>query len=231
MSKSYSGYISAGGKGTRLLPVTSKIPKPLVKINNKTLIELWVQQFLENNINEIFVSVEHMKEQVIDHLEELKKMYSIDINYIIEQQPMGTGGSIHKVFAENQDCENLIIVMADVVCQGVVSDIIKKYDSITSDLMLINRTVEIQVPFGVIDEYNRDDLIFEKPINKYLINTGLYVFNKNIKEYFVPGEPIGLPDIVNKVHHEQVVENLNIDHLNWFDVGNPDDLHKVRNLF
>tara|TARA_B100000963_G_scaffold164024_1_gene142484 strand:+ start:1093 stop:1788 length:696 start_codon:yes stop_codon:yes gene_type:complete len=231
MSKSYSGYISAGGKGTRLLPVTSKIPKPLVMIHNKTLIELWVEQFSENQITDLYVSVEHMKEQIIEHLEELKQKYRINITYIIEDEPMGTGGSIYKVLEDYQDCENLIIVMADVVCKGVVSDMKKKFDMINSDLMLVNRTVEIQVPFGVISESNRDEFILEKPIERYLINSGLYVINRKIKKYFVPNKPIGLPDIVNKVHDEQDVETMNIDHLAWFDVGNPDDLHKVRNLF
>ena len=88
MSKSYSGYISAGGKGTRLLPVTSKIPKPLVMIHNKTLIELWVEQFSENQITDLYVSVEHMKEQIIEHLEELKQKYRVNITYIIEDEPM-----------------------------------------------------------------------------------------------------------------------------------------------
>ncbi len=231
MSKSYSGYISAGGKGTRLLPVTSKIPKPLVMIHNKTLIELWVEQFSENQITDLYVSVEHMKEQIIEHLEDLKQKYRINITYIIEDEPMGTGGSIYKVLEDHQDCENLIIVMADVVCKGVVSDMKKKFDMINSDLMLVNRTVEIQVPFGVINESNRDEFILEKPIERYLINSGLYVINRKIKKYFVPNKPIGLPDIVNKVHNEQDVETMNIDHLAWFDVGNPDDLHKVRNLF
>lgn len=231
MSKSYSGYISAGGKGTRLLPVTSKIPKPLVKINDKTLIELWLEQFSKNDINKVYVSVEHMKEQIISHLEEIKPRYSVNISYIIEDQPMGTGGSIYRVFDENEDCENLIIVMADVVCQGVVSDMKKKFDTINSGLLLVNRTVEIQVPFGVVNQSSEEDFILEKPIERYLINSGLYVLNKEIKKYFTPGEPIGIPDIVNKVHTEQEVKTMNIDHLSWFDVGNPEDLHKVRNLF
>ena len=83
----------------------------------------------------------------------------------------------------------------------------------------------------MISESNRDEFILEKPIERYLINSGLYVINRKIKKYFVPNKPIGLPDIVNKVHNEQDVETMNIDHLAWFDVGNPDDLHKVRNLF
>ncbi len=231
MSKSYSGYISAGGKGTRLLPVTSKIPKPLVMIRNKTLIELWIEQFSENKITNLYVSVEHMKEQIIEHLEELNKKYNLNITYIVENQPMGTGGSIYKVLEDNQDCENLIIVMADVVCKGVVSDMIKKFDTTNSELMLVNRTVEIQVPFGVINEDSKDEFIVEKPTKKYLINSGLYVINRKIKKYFIPNEPIGLPDIVNKANIEKKIETMNIDHLAWFDVGNPEDLHKVRNLF
>ena len=67
------------------------------------------------DINKVYVSVEHMKEQIISHLEEIKSRYSVNISYIIEDQPMGTGGSIYRVFDENEDCENLIIVMADVV--------------------------------------------------------------------------------------------------------------------
>lgn len=231
MHNEFSGYISAGGKGSRLLPITETIPKPLVKINKMSLIELWMKQFHENHVEDLFISVHHMKEKVINHVNNLNEKYNFNIKFLEETAPLGTAGSVFTVFNKFKNVENLIIVMADVVCNDVIESMVSKYKKSSDSLLFTSRSVEIQVPFGIVDLQNDKNIIIEKPINKYNINSGMYILNKSLKKYVPKDTVLDMPDFINSIFRTENISNLNIDNLKWFDVGNPEDLHKVRNLF
>ncbi len=85
--------IIAGGKGTRLRPITYRIPKPLVKVNRKAIIEHLIDELSRNGINDIFISVGHRADQIIKYLER-HKPHGVRLSYVREAEPRGTGGGI-----------------------------------------------------------------------------------------------------------------------------------------
>ena len=109
-NKINSALIMAGGKGERLYPLTKKIPKPLMKIKGKSLLEILITKLYSSGINQIKISVHHMHKKIKNHMK-TKNFKLINSDYIIEKTPLGTGGSI-KLFNSKEN--NFFVINCDI---------------------------------------------------------------------------------------------------------------------
>ena len=110
-SKKVAGFIAAGGKGTRLRPITKEIPKPLVDLNGETLLERIIKQFKEAGIEDIYVSVNYMADKIQKTIGDGKK-WGVKMIYIKEESPLGTAGSISLI--QNFRHDELLVTNGDI---------------------------------------------------------------------------------------------------------------------
>ncbi|MCE4601457.1 MAG: nucleotidyltransferase family protein [Desulfurococcales archaeon] len=176
--------ILAGGYGKRLRPLTLEIPKPLVKVGDKAVIEYQIEWLKYYGIDEIVVLAGYLKEKIIEHLGSGLK-YGVSITYVVEDEPLGTGGALKNASSIIKRGETVVIVNGDVITN---LDPIKLVEDVKSrEVIATIAAVPLRSPYGILSINEDKRLIVdfkEKPVlHEYWINGGVYAFKSDIVEY------------------------------------------------
>ncbi len=169
--------IMAGGRGTRLAPFTSVLPKPLIPVGDRTVIEIIIDQFLPYGLNQFHLSVNYKSRILKSFFEELAPSYSVV--YLEEREPRGTAGALRALYSPGP--EPLIVTNCDVVIQADFADLVSFHTDNNYDLTLVASLKDYRIPYGVCELENGGSLarITEKPQYSFLVNTGMYVVRRD----------------------------------------------------
>lgn len=191
--------IMAGGKGTRLLPLTRVIPKPLVPFKDETIIENIMGQFLKYGFDEFVFSVNYKKDMIKNYF----KAFKYNIDYIEEAEFLGTAGSI-AFMKEYIDNKPFIVSNCDILLDVDYSEALEKHIHDKIDITIFAATEEIDISYGVINsDANSNFLgIEEKPSKKYLVNTGIYILNPELTNLIDKNEKIDMPELINRAREK-----------------------------
>ncbi len=200
--------ILAGGFGKRLRPLTNEIPKPMIKINEKPIIGWQIEWLKDNGINDIVVAAGYKREHIIEYLKDGKE-FSINIEYVIEEQALDTGGGLKNARSVLMDEKSFIVINGDILTNLKIDDLL----SIKSIGVLA--VVPLPSPFGIveIDEEQNVQGFVEKPkIRDYWINAGVYHLTNEIFDY--------LPDVgsIEKVTFPKLAEERRLKAVKYADV-------------
>ncbi len=210
--------IMAGGMGNRLKPFTQVLPKPLVPLNEKTVIENVIEKFTDLGIDKFFISINFKGKILKAFFEELNPSYSI--KFIEEKKPLGTGGSLQKLKGVIKS--TFMVTNCDVVIDIDHNDLIDFHKKNKCDLTLVASAKEIVIPYGAceINDEGYLEKILEKPKLDYLINTGLYVIQPSILNYIPKNSFFHITDLIEKIRKDgKKVGVFPIDDDSWIDVG------------
>ena len=218
--------IMAGGKGTRLFPLTRNIPKALVKINNKSLLESMINKLKKDGFNNIAISVHHLSQKIKDHIK-VKKIKNVKVSYINEKKPLGTAGAISKIKFKD---EHFLLLNCDVKLNIDFSKIIDFHISNKSDITIISKRLIEKSPFGLInlDQKFRVRNIYEKPTLTKYISAGAYIFKSKIKKILKKNQRIDMDQLIKiaiKKNYRVVSYPL---YENWNDLGTMNSLIKYK---
>jgi len=221
--------IMAGGKGKRLLPLTYSVPKPLIKIQNKPMLQHLIENISIENFQNIFISINHFGAQIKKFLKKVK-FKNLKINFIEEKIPLGTAGSIY--FVKDKIKSNLIVINADIMTdlklEKILNFHVESKSAITIGCLVYNH----EVPFGVMGlKNNKFSHIDEKPIIKKLVNCGIYVINKKTINLIKKNENLSMVELIKKLKKLRKKISLFPMYENWIDVGNKENLHQARKHF
>ena len=214
--------IMAGGKGKRLLPITKKIPKPLVKIGQKTILEKIIENFKNEGFNNFTIIVNHFGDLIIDQFTNLKDS-NIKISFIKEKKALGTIGGLSLI--KKKITNNFILVNADVLTNLNISKMIQyhKDNKSLATVGCINQKQQLQ--YGIINYRNNKFInMVEKPIIKQFVNAGIYIFNKKIIKYLKKNKKIDAPEFLNSLSGKVKIFPIYED---WIDVGTHNNLIKA----
>jgi dTDP-glucose pyrophosphorylase/CBS domain-containing protein len=169
--------IMAGGKGTRLAPFTNVLPKPLIPMGDRTVIEIIIDQFLPYGLNCFHLSVNYKSKILKSFFEELSPQYSVA--YIEEREPRGTAGALRVLYEDTPD--NLIVTNCDIIIQADLADLVSFHTENNHDLTLVASLKDYKIPYGVCELGKGGSLaqIKEKPQYSFLVNTGMYVVRRD----------------------------------------------------
>ena len=153
--------IMAGGEGKRLRPLTENCPKPMLRIKNKPILEILLEQFQGNGFKNFYISVNYLKENIIDYFKDGSHL-GLNINYIEEEKPLGTIGSLSLIKPKpNQD---LIVVNGDVLTKIDYSNLLDFHKKNNAIATVCLREFQTTIPYGVVDIKNTEIKKFlEKP--------------------------------------------------------------------
>lgn len=214
--------IFAGGLGKRLRPITNKIPKPLVKVKNKPLIEHVIGSFRKQNLNNFIISIKYKKDLIKKYFS--KKNYKI--KFIEEKKYLGTAGCLSLL--DNNVQFPLIGINTDVLIKLNYQKILKYHKLNKADLTICGIQKTFGLPFGEIStNKNIITKIIEKPQKPYVINAGIYIFEKQIIELVKKNEPLQMNDLIMMaIKKKYKVVNYPI-YENWIDAGTKKDIKKI----
>jgi dTDP-glucose pyrophosphorylase len=169
--------IMAGGQGTRLAPFTSVLPKPLIPVGDRTIIEIIIDQFLPYGLDRFHLSVNYKSKILKSFFEELAPNYSV--TYLEEKEPRGTAGILRTLYSPTP--EPLIVTNCDIVIQADYAELVSFHADENYDLTLVASLKDYHIPYGVCELEKGGSLaqITEKPQYSFLVNTGMYVVRRD----------------------------------------------------
>ncbi len=210
--------IMAGGKGTRLDPFTRILPKPLIPIGDKPIIEIIIDKFYEHGVTEFYISVNHKAKMIKAYFEDLSGDYTVD--YIDEDKPLGTAGSLK--FLEDKFKRSFFVSNCDILINSNYSEILDYHYENKNDITLVASVKNYRIPYGICEIENGGTLcrIQEKPEYDFLVNTGLYVLKSEILHLIPENKFFDITDLIKRVrNHEGKIGVFPVSDKSWIDVG------------
>lgn len=191
--------ILAGGFGTRLRPYTFSIPKPLLPVGDKPVLELIIEQLRDSGIKDIILATGY-KSEIIQSFCGNGSRFNVNINYVSESRPLGTAGPISIVRRMVIKDRDFILMNGDIVTKLNFRDMVNFHRTDRNELTVGYKIFKYQSPFGVL-EINNNLLagIIEKPVSKYAISAGIYVLNRRIIDLVPKNVFYTMPELIKKI--------------------------------
>ena len=189
--------IMAGGKGTRLKPITNVIPKPLVPIGDKTILEVIMDQFESIGCHKFYMSVNYKADMMEYYLSQLDHKY--DIEFFMEDKPLGTIGSVSLL--KGKITTPFFVSNCDSINDQDYRDVYDYHVQNNNDLTIVTMVKSFRIPYGVI-ETGEDGIMTalrEKPELNYQVNTGAYILNPECIEEIPEGEFFHITHLMEKI--------------------------------
>ena len=179
--KSYlpiDAILMAGGQGNRLKPLTDKVPKPLLKVGNKPIIEHNIDRLIKFGVDDFWISVRYKGEQIIDYFNDGKKK-GVSIDYIKEENPLGTIGAVKS--AKELKHDYILVCNSDILTNLDYEDFFLDFLQKEADISVLSIPYTVDIPYAVLETSNGLIHSFkEKPTYTYYSNGGVYIMKKNV---------------------------------------------------
>ena len=221
--------IMAGGRGQRLSPLTDTIPKPLLKVGKKSIIEHNIDRLALYGIDDIWLTVKYLGNQIVDYFGDGKDK-NLSIHYVWEDEPLGTIGSASKI--DNFKHEHILVSNSDILTnldyEAFYLDFLEK----DADFAVVSIPYDVNIPYAVLEASNGLVLNFkEKPTYTYYSNGGIYLMKRDMLEYIPKGQYFNATDLMEKLIQEnkKVVSYQLVGY--WLDIGKHEDFVKAQKDF
>ena len=219
--------IMAGGRGQRLKPLTDITPKPLLKVGDKSIMEHNVDRLVLYGIDDFWFSINYLGDQIVDYFGDGKDK-NCSIQYIWEDEPLGTIGSVSKI--DDFKHEHVLVSNSDILTnldyEAFYLDFIEK----DADFSVATIPYNVSIPYAVLDTYKGNILnLKEKPTYTYYSNGGIYLMKRSVLEYIPKGEHFNATDLMEKLIQEKkkLVSYPLVGY--WLDIGKHEDFQKAQN--
>lgn len=189
--------IMAGGKGTRLKPITNVIPKPLIPVGDKTILEVIMDQFEGIGCKKFYMSVNYKADMMEYYLSQLDHQY--DIEFFMEDKPLGTIGSVSLL--KGKIDTPFFVSNCDSINDQDYRDVYDYHLQNKNDLTIVTMVKNFRIPYGVIEtgENGLMTELREKPELNYQVNTGAYILNPGCIDEIPEGEFFHITDLMEKI--------------------------------
>lgn len=222
--------IMAGGKGTRLEPVTTIIPKPLIPVGSKTIVEHIMDRFVNNGVNEFFFTLNYLGEMIKAYLNSVD--HKNRLHYIFEPDFQGTAGSLKLL--KDKLPKTFIVSNCDILVNADYSDVIKFHNNNQSCLTMLSAFLSHRIPYGVI-EFKEDGIVTriqEKPEKTVIINTGVYVVNLECLNLIPEDGKFHMTHLIDALMAEgKKVCTYPVNENDYIDIGQWDEYRKAVKQF
>jgi len=170
--------IMAGGRGIRLNPFTQILPKPLLPIGDKTVLEIIIEHFLSYQVEEFYLTVNYKSIVIKSYFEELNPSYKL--HYVDEKKPLGTAGSLK--YLESKFDVPILVTNCDILVDVIYPDLVRHHNEKGYDITMVASLRHYNIPYGICEIIDGGELkeIKEKPEYSFLVNAGMYVVNPSI---------------------------------------------------
>ena len=210
----------AGGRGTRLAPLTNVWPKPLIPINQKTIVEDIMDRFVEVGCNEFYLSVNYKAEVIQQYFDNLNSPF-YKITYIREEKPLGTAGSLYLL--KDKIHSTFFVSNCDILIEEDFTSIYEYHKTHQNEITIVAAIKSFPIPYGTIETGEGGQLksIQEKPELSFKINTGMYILEPNLIQEIPKNDFFHITTLIEKLHREgRKVGVFPVSEGSWKDIGN-----------
>lgn len=220
--------LMAGGKGERLRPLTLTIPKPLLKIGDKAIIDRNIDALIDYGVRNVSVTVNYLKEQLIDHYAE-PRANGVKVNCVEEDQFFGTIGSLRLI--KEFDNDTILVMNSDLLTDIDYEDFFLHFQE--NDAMMSAAAIPytISIPYGIFQLDGHDIKgVSEKPVYNLYANAGIYLLKREALKYIPDNQVFNATDLIDvlALQGEKVIR-YPLSGL-WIDIGNPQEFAKAQDL-
>lgn len=222
--------IMAGGFGTRLRPYTEIIPKPLIPIGSKTILEHIFDKFEEYGCSKKYVIVNYKKKLIEAYFKEGSDYR--DLHFIEEPAFLGTAGGIK--CAKDVCKSDFFMTNCDIIADTDYYCVWKEHRQNGNIITMVLANKEYCVPYGTVEVSEDGNVLClrEKPRVEYKVNTGIYLCNSRLLDYIDDSEKIDMPDLIQRcINAGEKIGQITIDGNDWYDMGQPDQLEMMKERF
>jgi dTDP-glucose pyrophosphorylase/CBS domain-containing protein len=188
-----SAVIMAGGLGTRLMPLTTDTPKPMLPVGDRPLMEHTIERLRKAGIRHVNITTHHLSEKISQYFQD-GSQFGVEVTYVNEENPMGTAGGLSFI---SQRTEPILVVNGDILTTVRFRELLAFHRENRADLTVGVRTHELDVPYGVVEcDGAQVKNLQEKPTIRLLVNAGVYVLQPFVS-YFIPtGRRCDMTDLI-----------------------------------
>ncbi len=218
--------IMAGGKGQRLAPLTNTVPKPLLRVGNKPIIEHNLDRLSLFGIDDFWISVNYLGEQLEQFFNDGSSK-NVNIKYVWEDQPLGTIGGVSKI--DNFQHDYILITNSDILTNLDYEHFFLEFLKQDADLAVVTIPYTVNVPYAVLETDNGHVVNFkEKPTYVYYSNGGIYLLKRSVLELLPFNAHCNATDLMETLIQKgkKVFSYPLIGY--WLDIGNPEDFRKAQ---
>jgi dTDP-glucose pyrophosphorylase len=211
--------IMAGGLGTRLKPLTNVIPKALIPIGDKTIIEHIFERFANHGCNDFFISVNYKADLIEYYLKEQNLTYKL--NYFKEEFPMGTAGSLSLLKGKLN--QTFFVTNCDILIEQDYSEMLDYHHTNHNELTIVAALKHYPIPYGIIETGSNGKLqsLIEKPELTFKINSGMYLLEPHLLNEIPDGELYHITFLINQIKSRNgKVGVFPVSEKSWKDIGN-----------
>ena len=215
----------AGGRGERLRPLTNDVPKPLLHLGGRPILETIIRQLRDHGIENFYISLNHMGEQIRAHFGGGDR-FGVAIEYLEESRPLGTAGPLSLIPTPPE--APVLVMNGDILTSIDFSSLLSFHDQKSADITIASREIDVEVPYGVIQFTNEEvSAIIEKPTKKYVVSAGIYVVEPRLLAGMTPDTRMDMPELIqNCIDQKMNVAGFPIYEY-WIDIGQIEEFKRA----
>ena len=220
-----AAVIMAGGYGTRLRPLSERVPKPMLPVGDRPILEHTIERLRDAGIRHVHVTTHYLPDEIRRHFGD-GKAFGVEMSYVSEDRPLGTAGGLSLMKDFDQP---LLVVNGDIVTHVNFRDMLAFHRRHGADMTVGVRRYQVDVPYGVLQcEGALVHTIQEKPQVTLFINAGLYLLEPSVRSYIPEGERFDMTELMARLLADRrTVASFPILEY-WLDVGRPDDYARAQ---
>ena len=210
--------LMAGGKGARMRPFTSVLPKPLIPIKGKPVMVRILNQFMKYGADKIFAMINYKSEIIKAFFKEID--YKFNISFIEERKPLGTAGSLY--FLKGKKYKNYLITNCDTIINFDPKKFITDHVTSKSDITILTSNIDVTIPYGVCltDDKNNFLGLNEKLKKDYLVNIGVYLINRRVLNLIKKEKYLDFDELIKQAKKNRFkINTFKINQRSWKDIG------------
>jgi dTDP-glucose pyrophosphorylase/CBS domain-containing protein len=222
---SLQAVIMAGGKGTRLRPLTEDMPKPMLPVGNRPIMEHIIEQMRDAGIQNVNVTTHYQPEKITDYFGD-GQQFGVKLNYVAEDRPLGTAGALGLM---EPTTEPLLVINGDILTQVDFRAMLAFHREHQADLTVGVRRYDFQIPYGVVEsEGVFVKQLKEKPAMKFLVNAGIYLLEPSAISSIPRNQHFDMTDLIEMLIAEgRPVASFPIVEY-WLDIGRHADYEQAQ---
>ena len=218
--------IMAGGKGTRLKPLTDLTPKPMLSVGGRPILETIVSQLVSQGFLDIAISINYLGESIKSYFGDGRHL-GARIQYITEDAPLGTAGSLSLL--QPRPKHPIIVMNGDILTQLNFNLLLEFHVSRAADLTMVVREDEFRLPYGIVTmDHENIVAVREKPVHKFHANAGIYVVDPEVLSHLRAGVHLDMTQLAEQLISDRTTLVGFPLHEYWIDVGRSEQLRQAR---
>jgi dTDP-glucose pyrophosphorylase/CBS domain-containing protein len=217
--------IMAGGQGIRLRPLTNDMPKPMLPVGGRPLMEITLERLRDVGIQQVHITLHHKPEKVTDYFGDGQK-FGVDINYVNEEEPLGTAGALGLMEPPRK---TILVINGDVLTNLDFRSLMAYHRDNQAQLTMVVQQYNIHLPYGVVEcEDTLVSNLEEKPTKNFLVNAGIYLLEPMVYDYIPSGQRLDMTELIQRLLDESLTVAAFPLREYWVDIGKLSDYEQAQ---